>query len=529
MVLLLLHAALALLLGARVGAGAQAAGGPRQLRAMSMFKDGMVLQSSATGPRHARIWGEAPANAVVSLCMGTLDACTPRGTAVAGSNGSWAITLAVEPSGPHTLGLSASTGGGARLTAADVYFGNVLVCSGQSNLEFTMDQVDDSAAEEAAADAPRLRGMIRLFSAPDNKTFPGNSSSAAGAFPQKYLPEDCAGTPGNCGGGAPTGACAACARRVPRVRALGAACCTRRAPAALKRALAVSAPSLPPPPPSPPRVTVLPAAATWYEANSTTIKRFSALCYLVAREMVRRGGGAGASSATRWGLVQSAKGGTPVEGWIAGDQLARFTKCGMDPTCPVFSQGAPPADASRFFTEWSRPSVLYNQMMAPIAGFQAVAVLWDQGEANMDEGFMLRREQYACLFRQMIQSWRQAWGDASLPFVFPQLHACGSQKNNCSNADCAAGSWTTIRSAQDDVAQAGVDHASKTDQRRNGHSQVSCDFVSFAARHAHPAGGQRVRAANRTEPNRTDLAGDSHSRELDGAALRRPSTGWAWP
>ena len=35
---------------------------------------------------------------------------------------------------------------------------------------------------------------------------------------------------------------------------------------------------------------------------------------------------------------------------------------------------------------------------------QALAVLWDQGEANMDEGFMLRREQYACLFREMIGS-----------------------------------------------------------------------------------------------------------------------------
>ena len=67
--------------------------------------------------------------------------------------------------------------------------------------------------------------MIRLFSAPDNATWPRNSSSAEGAAPQKYLPEDCSG-----GGGAPT-------------------------------------------------------SAQWYDANSTTIKRFSALCYLVAREM----------------------------------------------------------------------------------------------------------------------------------------------------------------------------------------------------------------------------------------------------
>ena len=228
-----------------------------------------------------------------------------------------------------------------------MHFGNVLICSGQSNLEFSMGQVDNSAAEEAAADAPDLRGRIRLFSAPDNPTFPANSSSPLAGAPQRYLPDDCGtGPPGNCGGGAPT-------------------------------------------------------ATTWYEANSTSVKRYSALCYLVAREMVRKH----SDTTTVWGLVQSAKGGTPVEGWLAGDQLERFSKCGMDPSCPIFSQGAEPADGSKFYTEWSRPSVLYNQMMAPIAGYQALAVLWDQGEANMDEGFMLRREQYSCLFREMIGSW----------------------------------------------------------------------------------------------------------------------------
>ena len=231
-----------------------------------------------------------------------------------------------------------------------MHFGNVLICSGQSNLEFSMGQVDNSAAEEAAADAPDLRGRIKLFSAPDNQTFPANSSSPLAGAPQRYLPDDCgAGPPGNCGGGAPT-------------------------------------------------------ATTWYEANSTSVKRYSALCYLVAREMVRKH----SDTTTVWGLVQSAKGGTPVEGWLAGDQLERFSKCGMDPSCPIFSQGAEPADGSKFYTEWSRPSVLYNQMMAPIAGYQALAVLWDQGEANMDEGFMLRREQYSCLFREMIGSWYAA-------------------------------------------------------------------------------------------------------------------------
>jgi hypothetical protein len=178
-----------------------------------------------------------------------------------------------------------------------------------------MDRIDNAAAEEAAADADNLKGRIRLFSAPDNETWPANSSSIYSMSPQKYLPDDCGMD--HCGAGAPS-------------------------------------------------------AVKWFEANSTSIKGFSALCYLVAREMVQSHPG---DTSTVWGLVQSAKGGTPIEGWLAGDQLQRFSKCGMDPSCPIFSQGKPPGNSD---TPWSRVSTLYNQMMAPIAGYQATAVIWDQ-------------------------------------------------------------------------------------------------------------------------------------------------------
>lgn len=51
-----------------------------------------------------------------------------------------------------------------------------------------------------------------------------------------------------------------------------------------------------------------------------------------------------------------------------------------------------------------------------------------------------------------------------------RVQACGSQKNNCSNADCATGSWTTIRSAQDDIFQFvdGVGMAVAYDQGSGG-------------------------------------------------------------
>ena len=110
-------------------AAAAAAPSTGTLRVMSMFRNGMVLQSSAAGSKHARVWGEAAVGAAVSLC-GAGPACAK---AVAGADGGWAITLAVAPSGPHTLTLSAA--GSSALSARDVHFGNVLVCSGQSNLE----------------------------------------------------------------------------------------------------------------------------------------------------------------------------------------------------------------------------------------------------------------------------------------------------------------------------------------------------------------------------------------------------------
>jgi sialate O-acetylesterase len=61
------------------------------------------------------------------------------------------------------------------------------------------------------------------------------------------------------------------------------------------------------------------------------------------------------------------------------------------------------------------PTVLWNGMIAPLAGFPFRGVLWYQGEANRE-----RAAQYERLFPALIADWRRAFG-AELPFLFVQI------------------------------------------------------------------------------------------------------------
>lgn len=65
-----------------------------------------------------------------------------------------------------------------------------------------------------------------------------------------------------------------------------------------------------------------------------------------------------------------------------------------------------------------QPSGLYNGMIAPITPFTVRGILWYQGENDAD---LVTGYAYRYLFRVMIESWRKAWGDETLPFIFVQL------------------------------------------------------------------------------------------------------------
>lgn len=116
-----------------------------EVRLAGIFGEHMVLQREAPIP----VWGTAPAGETVQVALHGRTR-----SARAGADGRWAVQLpAVPAGGPYTLRVKA----GNTLVLNDVLVGDVWLCSGQSNMEWTLAQAQDAAAELAAATHPTIR------------------------------------------------------------------------------------------------------------------------------------------------------------------------------------------------------------------------------------------------------------------------------------------------------------------------------------------------------------------------------------
>jgi len=111
-----------------------------------LFSDQMVLQRDMELP----IWGKADPGEKVHVQLGDHEA-----EATADDNGEWMVRLpALEAGGPHELKVS----GNNEVTVTGVLVGEVWVCSGQSNMEWSFSRgVDNAEQELAAADYPNIR------------------------------------------------------------------------------------------------------------------------------------------------------------------------------------------------------------------------------------------------------------------------------------------------------------------------------------------------------------------------------------
>lgn len=128
-----------------------------------LYGDGMVLQRREP----VRIAGTADAGTAVTVRLGDL-----KGSAVTGKDGRWAVVLpAMEAA--RDLQLEITTDRKEKIVCKDVAVGEVWLCSGQSNMEFSTGQALDVADDIAAsADADlRLYDMEALHPT-DNVAWP---------------------------------------------------------------------------------------------------------------------------------------------------------------------------------------------------------------------------------------------------------------------------------------------------------------------------------------------------------------------
>lgn len=122
-----------------------------------IFGDNMVLQREMPVP----IWGWADAEAEVTLTLldGNTNSEIETKTVVADEKGNWRAELEARPAGgPYTLKVV----GNNSVIFTDILFGEVWVCSGQSNMGWTVNQSNNSREEIEAAHYPN----IRLFHIP---------------------------------------------------------------------------------------------------------------------------------------------------------------------------------------------------------------------------------------------------------------------------------------------------------------------------------------------------------------------------
>ena len=114
-----------------------------------IFNRGAVLQCELP----VKVWGTADAGSAVSLLLDG----KPVAETKAQPDGRWMLEIpAQKPGGPHTLELK---GADASAKLEDVWFGEVWIASGQSNMVFTLAHAE-GGAEALARTVPDIRFVV---------------------------------------------------------------------------------------------------------------------------------------------------------------------------------------------------------------------------------------------------------------------------------------------------------------------------------------------------------------------------------
>jgi sialate O-acetylesterase len=127
-----------------------------QLRLPAIFSNHLILQRN----KPVKIWGAAKPGEDVTVLIDKV-----KGTAIADKNGKWLITLtAFSAGGPYTVTVKTKK---EIKIFTDVLFGEVWICSGQSNMQFRVSQAINAKYEIHRANNP----LIRQLNIPNKLSF----------------------------------------------------------------------------------------------------------------------------------------------------------------------------------------------------------------------------------------------------------------------------------------------------------------------------------------------------------------------
>lgn len=116
-----------------------------------IFGSHMILQQKKPVP----VWGWSEAGEKVTLTLGNGVKTLQTKTIKAGKEGKWMIKLDPVPAGgPYQVSVSGKKNS---IVLEDVLFGEVWICSGQSNMEMLVNRSNHAAEEKSKANFPQIR------------------------------------------------------------------------------------------------------------------------------------------------------------------------------------------------------------------------------------------------------------------------------------------------------------------------------------------------------------------------------------
>lgn len=319
------------------------------VRLPRVISDHMVLQRDVP----AAVWGWADPGQPVTVELGGKEV-----SGKADAKGRWAVKLAPMPAGgPHKI----TVRGKNKIEVKDVLFGEVWVCSGQSNMDMGMKSIRDADGEIAKAKYPEIRllwvpykaapeplddaDVSWLVCSPENvatRGFFNGGFSAAGYFFGRELHKEL---------------------NVPVGLIHTAFPGTRIEPWTPREGFALD------------------------PQFKDVVKQIDEATPNFNRAIVKTT--------------------VDIDAWLPKAKAAVAAGKKVDP---------PPAWPKHALDDTGQPTGLYNGMIHPLIRYAIRGAIWYQGEANLKDGMLYRDRMKA-----MIGGWREVWGQGEFPFYYVQI------------------------------------------------------------------------------------------------------------
>ncbi|RCH54088.1 hypothetical protein DJ568_14490 [Mucilaginibacter hurinus] len=157
-------------------------------------------------------------------------------------------------------------------------------------------------------------------------------------------------------------------------------------------------------------------SGTWSICTPANVKNYSAVAYFFGRALHLK-------LNIPIGLVVSAAPGASCQAFMSKsvlDAVPVFRTKFVD-QYRTYISSQEEVDKETFFSNVTKPTLLYNGVIHPLLNLSIKGFNWYQGESNVGDGSL-----YTRLCTEMIKSWRRDFKQGNLPFNFVQIASNGS-------------------------------------------------------------------------------------------------------